>query len=272
MAEPNDQKEQETKTYSEEAYMALKSELDDAKAKLEEANKTASGAKQETDERVARLEAEIEKTKLSAAVQHYHFHAASMMEMRFFRAAILSFENAFFLLGMNPLAQLGKCGVFSVICQNFQQFHQFPLGIGMKHSTLSGGGILKIRQRTSPVVLLFFINFACRHTVTKHLRQIAYRHFHRLYLFVSGVIIAPVFKVMPISSFVVHPRQRIAQILSFRFIGAAIPLVVLHTLPKLRGAVFRQIMPQSLPKNSCFPTMPNHGMAMTGNRTQMPPK
>ena len=127
----------------------------------------------------------------------------------------------------------------------------------------------KIVQRMLVGIVFALVDFACRHTVTKHLLDIAHRHFHRLIHFGCGIEVIPILKVVAISALVVHPRHGIAVELTLTLVGTARALIILRAREKLGGRIFGKIMKKPLPTNPCPKAMGNDAVAVLGDRAKM---
>ena len=95
----------------------------------------------------------------------------------------------------------------------------------------------KIFDRVIFVVIFALINFARRHSVAKHFRNISHRHFHGTHLLFNRIIVCPVFKMVSVPSFVMQPRFAVALLVSFGFIRAVSAAVILYPLPKFNRRI-----------------------------------
>lgn len=110
----------------------------------------------------------------------------------------------------------------------------------------------KIFEGTAVCVFILHIYFACRHAVAKHLYQVFERHFDGTEDTGGRIVISPIFIVMLVSPFVVHPSCGITICFSLTVIWASVSLIKFRAHKKLRWAVLRQVVQQSLQRNACL--------------------
>ena len=84
-------------------------------------------------------------------------------------------------------------------------------------------------------VILSLIDFACRYTVTEHLFDVSQRHFDRLVEFSGWIDVVPIFKVVAVAAFVVHPCIGAAINFALAFVGASRALIIARAGDKLGG-------------------------------------
>jgi len=99
-------------------------------------------------------------------------------------------------------------------------------------------GSEKVLKGAAVCILIFQIDLACRNPVAKHFNQIIHGHFDRGDCSRYQAVVRPVFIMMFVSSFVVHPGFGIAVGLPLAFVRALVALVELRADEKLRRTVF----------------------------------
>ncbi len=131
--------------------------------------------------------------------------------------------------------------------------------------------IQKIIKCTVVGITFFLINFARGHTVTEHFDHKTDRHFYRADGTCGRVIVAPIFKMMTVTTFVVHPGQRISISITFAFIWTAGSLIISCTYPKFGRTVFGKIVHQAAPWNPRAEAVFDYLMTVKCNRPKMIP-
>ena len=173
----------------------------------------------------------------------------------------------------DPPAKLGKSGILALVCQKFQHLGQHGSGAGVDRADLLCSGALEILERTRLRILVLHVDLAGGDTVAEHLGKEAYGHLHRLVSAGLGVVVPPVFEVVAVAPLVVHPCKGIAKRLPFRFVGAALAvLIVADAGEKFCGAVFGEIVPQPLPENAGFAAVPDDHVPMACDGAKMSPE
>ena len=115
-------------------------------------------------------------------------------------------------------------------------------------------------------VLVLEVGPARRDAVAEHLGDVAQRHFapaHVDLAVVADTVVDPVFKVVAVAPLVVQPRQTHAVFQALLVVGAAPALVVFYAPPKLRGAVFAQVVGQTLPHQTQLEAIVPHQAPVT---------
>ena len=79
----------------------------------------------------------------------------------------------------------------------------------------------KVFDRMLVGVIFALIYLACGNSVANHFDDVSERHFYRTHFAFYGIIVSPVFKVMLVSAFVMHPCKRISVFISLKLIGAS---------------------------------------------------
>ena len=102
--------------------------------------------------------------------------------------------------------------------------------------------------------------------VAEHLRHIFFRHFASADIdgpILPAAVVDPVLKVVAVAPLVVQPRQTHAVFQALLVVGAAPALVVFYAPPKLRGAVFAQVVGQTLPHQTQLEAIVPHQAPVT---------
>lgn len=128
---------------------------------------------------------------------------------------------------------------------------------------------LKIGERVSIGISLTLIDLARRHTVTKHLNNKAERHFHGAVFLYLGIDIHPIFKMMAVAPFMVHPSAGKTEFFSFCLIRASRAEVVLCTRDKLCRRIFGQIVKEPLKANTGPKAMVYHAVSVACDGIKM---
>lgn len=116
------------------------------------------------------------------------------------------------------------------------------------------------------------VDFAGGQPVTEHFCHIFFGHFNACDAFSVDTVVCPIFKVVAIAAFMMHPGSTVSDGTALCVIGAAVPLVIFYTGPKFYGRIFGQVMCQSLPVEPQPETMLPHQPPMLLNGFQMLPK
>ena len=101
-------------------------------------------------------------------------------------------------------ANIGKCFLFSLLCQHGEQLLQKGGCLGVDHPHRLC--MRKIRQRIPIRIFCSFVYFAGGDPVAKHFYYIAQWHLYREHLSFYRMIVCPKFKMMPVASLVMQPR------------------------------------------------------------------
>ena len=170
----------------------------------------------------------------------------------------------------NLFLQITESILFSIFCQHGQHILQLPLGFQM-HQGLFPALLIILQCGAVPIVLSLIYNTGCP-PVHDHLHKILPGHFHRFIL--SGFIaqICPVFIMMTVAAFVVHPCFTVALLLPLRCVGAPGALIEPCADQKFRGRVFAQVMGDSLPVQTNLGASLKHQPFMPGNGFEMIPR
>ena len=133
---------------------------------------------------------------------------------------------------------------------------------------MDGASVLathKIFERMAVLIVFPLINLARRNAVAEHLYDITKGHFDRLIALGDGIYIHPIFKMVLVSSLVMHPRGGIAEQLTLALVGAAVALIVFCARKELRGHIFGKIVSKPLPADPATKAVIDHLMAVLGN-------
>lgn len=174
------------------------------------------------------------------------------------------------LLPVDIFPNVLKSCFFALISKQSQQFfEQFPC-VRMHYIIIFV--FIVVCQWERVIVGVTIVVFTCGNPVTEHFEYISCRHRHTDKT-LSWVYckIYPVFKMMFVASFVMHPGNGISQYFPFLFIWTSIALVIPCTRQKFCRTILGKVMPQTLPKNTRLPTVPNHQMPMSCNGSKMIP-
>ena len=82
-------------------------------------------------------------------------------------------------------------------------------------------------------------------------------------------VIAPIFKVVTVASFMVHPRLGIAFFITFGGVGRAGTLKIFCACPEFCGGIFGQIVEEPLKSDAGAKTMRDDTVAVTCDDTEM---
>ena len=121
-------------------------------------------------------------------------------------------------------------------------------------------------------VLLALIDPAGGDPVAEHLGDVFFRHLapaHEDVPVRGDAVVDPVFKVMAVAALVVQPRQAQARGLPLGIVRAAVALIVVDTAPELGGAVFAQVVRQTLPDQAEPEAVFAHKPPVAVDRAQM---
>ena len=130
------------------------------------------------------------------------------------------FQYFFALVAFHKLLMCAKVALHPAL-QACQQVLYLASGFGVDDAL-----VLDLRKYSSGLrsVYLSFMYFACCHPVTEHLDQISERHFDRADYAGFKAIIRPVFIMMLVAPFVVHPGGRITVLSRSPSFGLLFPL------------------------------------------------
>ena len=137
-------------------------------------------------------------------------------------------------------ANVGKGFLLSLLRQHFKKLFEKLGGFGMNTATVSPP--IEIGKGLVVRVELSAINLAGGHTVAKHFDDEAQGHFHGNVFFLHRIDIYPIFKMVAISSLMVHPGKRVSVLLPLPLVGASGAQIMLCARNKLGGRIFGQVM------------------------------
>ena len=121
-------------------------------------------------------------------------------------------------------------------------------------------------------IRLALVDLAGRQTITDHLRQKAPWHWHRHIAVLCRIVIRPVFPVMTVAPFMMHPGKGIPIGLAFILCRRMGAVKKADALGKFRYPIFGKIMPEALPENPGFGAVRNDLMAMPCDGLEMSPE
>ena len=128
---------------------------------------------------------------------------------------------------------------------------------------------LKICQGVGVGVVLSLIDFACRYTVAEHFFDVSRGHFDGFVHFCLYVNVVPIFKVVAVAPFVVHPCIGAAKELTLALVGASCALVVARAGDEFGGRIFGEVVKKPLPTNACAKTMRNYAVTVACDGAKM---
>ena len=133
-------------------------------------------------------------------------------------------------------------------------------------------GMQIIIQRVAIPIGGAAVGFAGRHAIAKHFHHIFDGHLHaRKPVATHRRILDPIFQMVPVSPFVVQPCAAVAFGGPFRFIGAAVSLIIPYTGPELLRTVLGEIMGNSLPVQANLEAMLPDQVSVPCNGRKMVP-
>lgn len=132
-------------------------------------------------------------------------------------------------------------------------------------------GMQIIIQRVAIPIGGAAVGFAGRHAIAKHFHHIFNGHLHaRKPVATHRRIIDPIFQMVPVSPFVVQPCAAVAFGGPFRFIGAAVSLIIFYPWNPFNRGIFGEIMRQPLPIKAHSEAMLPDKRSMMVDGFQMP--
>ena len=169
----------------------------------------------------------------------------------------------------NVLLDIGKRSFFALIPQHFQYIIQFLLRVGVHTGTLHT--VAEIGKRRAVSIAFPLIGHTGSPSVHNHLYQIPPGHMQGFILAGFLVDIRPIFVMVTVSAFVVHPRLTIALFLTLCGVGATCSLIESCAGEEFCGRVFGQIVGEPLPIQSHLEAACHYQKAVLGDGLKMLP-
>ena len=162
-----------------------------------------------------------------------------------------------------------KCGVLALVPQ-LQQDRLQQVGGGRVEQKVAALAAQKKFIGITGVKILAAVGFAGGKTITEHLRYIFGGHFNAGDPI--GGVVCPIFKMVTIAAFVMHPGGAVSFAAALSVVRTAVTLKIFDTCPELHRGVFGKVVGQSLPIKSQAETIFAHKGAVVMHCFEMSPE